>query len=80
MWSYFLGGKFHEKVGKNFHMGENFQDISPISLIKSFGFYFPMGEILAKKVMSQKNPKIIPTQKFPRLQYNNICGIEVALS
>ena len=48
----FAGGKFPENVGKTFQVGVIFHDISPISLIKSYGFYFPVGEIFAKKTIS----------------------------
>ena len=38
--------------------GDNFHDISPISLIKSYGFYFPAGEIFSKMVISRKKRKL----------------------
>ena len=46
----------------------NFHDISPIPLRKPYRFYFPEGEIFAKEAISQKNAKITPTRKCPRLQ------------
>ena len=40
-------------------------DTAPISFIKSYGFYFRVGEIFARKTLSQKTQKLT----FPRLQY-----------
>ena len=65
---YFRWGKISRKCWLDLSRGGNFHDISPISLIKSYGFYFPVGEIFAKKAISRKT-RNCPTQKSPRLQY-----------
>ena len=63
----FAGGKFCEMLARP-SRGDNFHNILHISVIKSYGFYFPAGEIFVKKVISRKKAKITPTRKFPRLQ------------
>ena len=42
----------------------NFHDISPISLIKSYGLYFSAGENFAKKVISRKTRTLPPRENF----------------
>ena len=44
--------------------GGDFHGITPISLIKSYGFYFRVGEIFGKKVISQKTMKLHPHKNF----------------
>ena len=66
---YFHWGKFSQKYWQDLSHGGNFHYISPISLLKSYEFYLPVGEIFAKKTISRKNAKIAPTWKFPGLQY-----------
>ena len=53
-------------------VGGNFHDITPISLKKSYGFYFYVGEIFAKKAISQKRenypyPKMSTFTVFAKL-------------
>ena len=54
--------------------GGNFHDISPISP-KSYGFYFPVGQIFSKKVIiiaeKAKFPPPPPPRKFSCLRYAN---------
>ena len=66
---YFRWGKISRKHWQDFSRGGNFQDTTPISFIKAYGFYFYMGVIFAKKTKAQKNTKITLTRKFPHLQY-----------
>ena len=66
----FAGGKFCEHVGKTFHVGGNFHDISHISLIKSYGFYFPTGEIFTKKAKSRKTRKLPQRENFHIYSYS----------
>ena len=44
---YFRLGKISRKCWQDLSRGGNFHDISPIFFIKSYGFYFPAGEIFA---------------------------------
>ena len=50
----FAGGKFSRKCCQDLSCGGNFRDTSHISLSKPYGFYFCMGEIFAKKTISEK--------------------------
>ena len=59
----FAGGKFREIVGKTFHLGV-IHDTTPISLIKSYGFYFCVGEVFAKNAISRKTRKLPPRENF----------------
>ena len=61
---YFRWGKISRKCSQDLSRGGNFHDISPIFSIKSSGFYFPEGEIFAKKVISQKTRKLPPCENF----------------
>ena len=58
------GGKFCKNAVKIFHMGGNFHDTSHISLIKSYGVYFRVGEIFAEKAILRKTPKLAPRENF----------------
>ena len=51
---YFRWGKISRKRWQDLSRGGNFHDITHISLIKSYGFYFHMGEIFAKNAISLK--------------------------
>ena len=42
----------------------------PLSLLKSYGFYFRVGER-----QYRKNAKITPVRKFPHLQYSQIASL-----
>ena len=61
---YFRRGKISRKYWQDRSRGGNFHDISSISFIKSYGFYFPAGEIFAKKVISRKTRKLPPRENF----------------
>ena len=61
---YFRWGKISRKFCQHLSHGGNFHDISPISLIEHFGFYFPAGEIFAKKAISRKSRKLPPRENF----------------
>ena len=61
---YFRWGKISRKCWQDISRGGNFHDISPISLIKSYGFYFRAGEIFAKKVISRKTRILPPRENF----------------
>ena len=61
---YFRWGKISREFLQDLSRGGNFHDISPISFIKSYGFYFPVGEIFAKKVISRKTRKLPPRENF----------------
>ena len=60
----FAGGKISRKCWQDLSRGGNFHDISPISLLKSYGFYFPVGEVFAKKTISRKTWKLPPPENF----------------
>ena len=51
---YFRWGKISQKCWQGLLCGGNFQDYTPNSLIKSYGFYFREGEIFMMKATSQK--------------------------
>ena len=62
---YFRWGKISRNCWQvDFSRGGNFHDVSPISLIKSYGFYFPAGEIFANKTISRKTQKLPPCENF----------------
>ena len=45
----FAGGKISRKCWQDLQRGGNFHDATPISLIKSYGFYFRVEGNIAKK-------------------------------
>ena len=47
---HFRSGKISRKCWHYLSHGGNFHDISPVSLVKSYGFYFPMGEIFRNTI------------------------------
>ena len=55
--------------------GRNFRDTLHISLIKSYGFYFRVGEIFVKKAISRKTQKLPPCENFHVYSFNNISYI-----
>ena len=59
---YFRRGKISQKCWQDLSRRGNFHDISSISLIKSYGFFFPTGEIFAKKAISRKTRKLPPRE------------------
>ena len=61
---YFRWGKISRKCCQDLSLGGNFRDSSQISLIKSYGFYFRVGEIFAKKTISRKTRKLPPRENF----------------
>ena len=61
---HFRWGKISRKCWQDLSRGVNFHNVSSISLIKSYGFYFPVGEIFVKKTISRKMPKLPPCQNF----------------
>ena len=67
--SYFRWGEISRKCCQDLSRGDNFHDTSRISFIESYGFYFRVGEIFAKKATSRKTQKLPPHEKFPHLQY-----------
>ena len=50
---YFRWRKISQKCWNDLSRGGNYHDISPISFIKSYGCYFRVGVIFAKKAKSQ---------------------------
>ena len=46
---YFRWGKIWQKCWQDILLGGNFDDTTPISFIKAYGFYFRVGVIFAKK-------------------------------
>ena len=76
-----MGKNFTQNVNKTFHVGViNFHHISPISLIKSYGFYFPVGEIFAKKnyphtEISMLTLHLMPRKSILRLKYIMLTSI-----
>ena len=59
--------KFCEKCWKDPSPGDNDHDTSPISLIKSYGFYFRLWEVFRNKNISQKKT----TKKLPQEKLSN---------
>ena len=55
---YFRWRKISQKCWQDFSRGGNFQDTTPISFIKSYGFYFCVAEIFPKKTISRKTPHL----------------------
>ena len=45
-----------QKCWQDLSRGGYFHDAAPFSLIKSYGFYFRVGEILAKKACRENYP------------------------
>ena len=58
---YFRWWEISRKYWQDLSLGGNFHDATPISLIKSYRFYFRMGDF--------REGNIAKTRKFPRLQY-----------
>ena len=56
----FAGGKFRENLSREGY----FLDYAPISLIKSYRFYFRVGEIYAMRATLQKTQKLPPRENF----------------
>ena len=61
---YFRWAKISQKYWKDLSSGGNFHDSIHISLIKSYGFYFRVGEIFANKAISRKTRKLPPRENF----------------
>ena len=61
---YFRWGKISRKCSQDLSRGGYFRDSFHISLIKSYGFYFRVGEIFAKKTISRKTRKLPPRENF----------------
>ena len=61
---YFRWGEISRKCWQDFSRGGNFHDSTHISLIKSYGFYFRVGDIFANKAISQKSRKLPPRENF----------------
>ena len=72
---YLCWGKISRKCWQDLSRGGNFHDISPISLIKPYGFYFPAGEIFAKYAKSRKARKLPPRENFH--VYSNHFGVRL---
>ena len=69
LFMYFKQGNFRwrqisQKCLQDISRGSKFHYITPISFIKSYGFYFCVREILAKKAISRKMQKNFPTRNF----------------
>ena len=74
---YFHWGEISRNCWQELSGGGNFHDISPVSLIKSYRFYFPVGEIFAKMVISRKTRKLPPHGNFHVYSIWNITELEV---
>ena len=61
---YFRWGKISRKCWQYISRGGNFHDTTPFSFIKSYGFYFRVGVIFAKKTKAQKSRKLPPRENF----------------
>ena len=64
---YFRWGEISRKCWQDFSCGGNFHDSTHIPLItwiKSYGFYFRVGEIFATKAISRKSRKLPPRENF----------------
>ena len=61
---YFRWGEISRKYGQDISRGGYFCDTFHISLIKSYWFYFRVGEISMKKVISRKTRKLPSCENF----------------
>ena len=61
---YFRWGKISRKCWQDVSRGGNFHDSTHISFIKTYGFYFRVGVIFAKKTKSRKSRKLPPRENF----------------
>ena len=61
---YFRWGKISRKCWQDVSRGGNFHDSTHISFIKTYGFYFRVGVIFAKKTKSRKTRKLPPRENF----------------
>ena len=67
---YFRLGTISRKCWQDLSHGGNFHDISPISLTKSYGFYFSAGGgggVGSRRRKNNKNAKITPHANFSML-------------
>ena len=60
----FAGGKFSRKCWQDLSRGGNCYDSTHISLIKSYGLYFRVGEMFVNKAISRKMRKLFPRENF----------------
>ena len=61
---YFRWGKISRKCWQYISRGGNFHDITHISFIKAYWFYFREGVIFAKKTKARKTRKLLPREYF----------------
>ena len=61
---YFRWGKISRKRWKDISRWGNFHDITHISFIQAYGFYFRVGVIFAKKTKARKTRKLPPRENF----------------
>ena len=61
---YFRWGKISRKCWQDLSRGGNFHDITHISFIKAYGFYFRAGVFFTKKTKSRKTRKLPPRENF----------------
>ena len=61
---YFRSGKISRKCWQDISRWGNFHDSTHIFLIKSYGFYFPLGEVFRKEGNITKNLKNTPKVKI----------------
>ena len=64
----FIGGNCWQDLSR----WDNFHDISPFSVIKSYRFHFPAGKNFGKEGNKAKTWKLTPMWKIPRLQYHTL--------
>ena len=74
---YFRWGKISRKCWQDISRGGNFHETTPFSFISSYGFYFRVGVIFAKKTKSRKTRKLPPRENFhvyssSEVRYNKI--------
>ena len=61
---FFRWGKISQKCWQDISRGGNFHDTTPISFIKTYGFYFSLWVIFAKKRKARKTRKLPPRENF----------------
>ena len=71
----FAWGKFHENIGKTFHMGLIFMILLIFTSQNHMGFIL-RGRNFREEVNIAKKAKITPYEKYPRLQYISKCHSE----
>ena len=74
---HFRWGEISRKFWQDISREGNFHDTTPFSFIKSYGFYFLVGVIFAKKTKARKSRKLPSRENF---HVDSIVKIEMRCS